>query len=119
MIRRQPLPHIRRQQEALLTTAFNEVLCHPEMVITPADKPLYATASTSSDHGSPEVNHAFEQIATEILAEVKASDEAEDELYGDERGDESCPSSCARRRAGVSSSARSSESVSARRRTSS
>ena len=39
-------------------------------------------------NASPEVNHAFEQIATEIPPEVRASDEAEDELYGDERGDE-------------------------------
>jgi transposase len=39
-------------------------------------------------NASPEVNHAFEQIATEIVAEARATDEAEDELYGDERGDE-------------------------------
>ena len=39
-------------------------------------------------NASPEVNHAFAQIATEILAEVRAIDEVEDELYGDERGDE-------------------------------
>ena len=39
-------------------------------------------------NASPEVNHAFEQVATEMLAEVRATDEAEDEAYGDERGDE-------------------------------
>jgi transposase len=39
-------------------------------------------------NASPEVNHGFEQIATEILAEARATDEAEDQLYGDERGDE-------------------------------
>jgi hypothetical protein len=28
MITRQPLPHIRRQQKPLLTTALNEILAH-------------------------------------------------------------------------------------------
>jgi hypothetical protein len=34
MIRRQPLPHIGRQQETLPTTTLNEVLRHPRMVLT-------------------------------------------------------------------------------------
>jgi hypothetical protein len=45
VIRRQPLPDVRRQQEPLLTAAFNEVLRHTEMLLTRPDGPLYATAS--------------------------------------------------------------------------
>ncbi len=37
MIRRQPLPHVRRQQESLLTTALNEVLRHAESLLNPPD----------------------------------------------------------------------------------
>jgi len=39
-------------------------------------------------NASPEVNHSFEQIASEILAEARATDEAEDEEFGEARGDE-------------------------------
>ena len=35
----QPLPHARRQQQFLLTVTCDEVLCHPEMVLTPPDGP--------------------------------------------------------------------------------
>jgi hypothetical protein len=45
MIGRQPLPHIRRQQEPLPTTTLNEVLAHGRHSINPAGQtPLYATA---------------------------------------------------------------------------
>ena len=37
MIRRQPLPHVRRQQEPLLTTALNEVLRHTAIVLNASD----------------------------------------------------------------------------------
>ena len=34
---RQPIPHIRRQQERLITITTNEVLSHPGMVLNPPD----------------------------------------------------------------------------------
>ena len=37
MIRRQPIPHIRRQQESLLTTALNEVLRHTGILLNVPD----------------------------------------------------------------------------------
>jgi hypothetical protein len=37
MIRRQPIPHIRRQQKSLLTTTLNEVLRHTGTVLTKPD----------------------------------------------------------------------------------
>src|SRR5437868_2644554 len=37
VIPRQPVPHIRRQQKALLTTRFDEVLWHDSMVLNPPD----------------------------------------------------------------------------------
>jgi len=41
MIRQQPIPHVRRQQEPLLTTTFNEVLRHAGIPsTTPDDNPL-------------------------------------------------------------------------------
>jgi len=40
MIDRQPLPHIRRQQEPLLTPILDEVLRHADIPITGADRPL-------------------------------------------------------------------------------
>jgi hypothetical protein len=39
VIGRQPLPHIRRQQEPLLTPALDEVLRHPRMVLSATDGP--------------------------------------------------------------------------------
>ncbi|MGZ6692455.1 MAG: hypothetical protein ACXVHQ_34160, partial [Solirubrobacteraceae bacterium] len=38
VIRRQPIPHVRRQQEPLLTTAFNEVLRHTKIVLNVPDR---------------------------------------------------------------------------------
>ena len=49
VIGRQPLPHVRRQQEALLTATFNEVLGHAGIPLTGTDRPpLHATASVPS-----------------------------------------------------------------------
>lgn len=42
---RQPIPQIGRQQQHLITITRNEVLSHPERVLTPPDRPIYATAS--------------------------------------------------------------------------
>jgi hypothetical protein len=39
MIARQPLPQVRRQQKPLLTTTFDDVLRHPEMLVTRPDRP--------------------------------------------------------------------------------
>jgi hypothetical protein len=47
MIRRQPFPHVRRQQKTLLTATFDEVCGMPGMVLAPADGTLSATASTN------------------------------------------------------------------------
>jgi hypothetical protein len=40
MIRRQPLPHVRRQQKPLLTATFDEALRHAGMLLTRPDRPL-------------------------------------------------------------------------------
>jgi hypothetical protein len=45
MIGRQPVAHVRRQQESLLTTNFDEVLCHTGILLTGADGTVYATPS--------------------------------------------------------------------------
>lgn len=76
------------RHEQALTDLFGEVLklCDRAGLVKPGVVSIDGTRIAGN--ASPEVNHAFEQIATEILAEVRASDEAEDELYGDERGDE-------------------------------
>jgi transposase len=76
------------RHEQALADLFGEVLklCDRAGLVKPGVVSIDGTRIAGN--ASPEVNHAFEQIATEILAEVRASDEAEDELYGDERGDE-------------------------------
>jgi transposase len=66
-------------------------------------------------NASPEVNHAFEQVAMEILAEPEPPTRPRTSSMA-MSGVMSCPRSCARRRAGGSSSARPSESMSARTR---
>ena len=48
MIPRQPIPHVRRQQEPLLTTTFNEVLRHTGIVLNAPDRTLCATASRAA-----------------------------------------------------------------------
>jgi hypothetical protein len=45
MIERQPVAHVRRQQESLLTTTINEVLRHTGMLLNAPDGIVYATAS--------------------------------------------------------------------------
>ncbi len=76
------------RHEQALADLFGDVLklCDRAGLVKPGVVSIDGTRIAGN--ASPEVNHAFEQIATEILAEVRASDEAEDELYGDERGDE-------------------------------
>lgn len=76
------------RHEQALAGLFGEVLklCDRAGLVKPGVVSI--DGARIAGNASPEVNHAFEQIATEILAEVRASDEAEDELYGDERGDE-------------------------------
>ena len=41
VIRRQPIPHVRRQQKPLLSTALNEVLRHTEIVLNAPDGPAF------------------------------------------------------------------------------
>ena len=76
------------RHEQALADLFGEVLklCDRAGLVKPGVVSIDGTRIAGN--ASPEVNHAFEQIATEILAEVRATDAAEDELYGDERGDE-------------------------------
>ena len=47
MIRRQPIPHVRRQQEPLLTTTFDEVLSHLGILLNAPDGTVCATASST------------------------------------------------------------------------
>jgi hypothetical protein len=51
VVLRQPLTQAERQQQLLLTITRDEVLRHPEMVLTASDGPLCATASP--DRSSP------------------------------------------------------------------
>ncbi len=76
------------RHERALAGLFSEVLklCDRAGLVKPGVVSIDGTRIAGNC--SPEVNHAFEQIAREILAETRATDEAEDELYGDERGDE-------------------------------
>jgi hypothetical protein len=53
MIGRQPLPHIRRQQESLLTPIFDEVLRHAGIPITGADRPLRDSLDDARESGRP------------------------------------------------------------------
>jgi hypothetical protein len=45
MVGGQPIAQARRQQHRLLAIARQKVLRHPGIVLTPADRPRYATAS--------------------------------------------------------------------------
>jgi transposase len=76
------------RHEQALAELFSEVLklCDRADLVTPGVVSIDGTRIAGN--ASPEVNHAFDQIAREILAEAKATDEAEDELYGEQRGDE-------------------------------
>lgn len=76
------------RHEQALADLFGEVLklCDRAELLKPGVVSIDGTRIAGN--ASPEVNHTFEQIATEILAQARATDEAEDELYGDERGDE-------------------------------
>ncbi|MGZ6637760.1 MAG: hypothetical protein ACXVII_33360, partial [Solirubrobacteraceae bacterium] len=50
VIRRQPIPHVRRQQEPLLTTAFNEGLRHTKIVLNVPDRtPLCDNLATKQE----------------------------------------------------------------------
>jgi hypothetical protein len=79
----QPLPHIRRQQEPLLTIDCNEVLGHTPNRLklnAPDATPVYATASTSTTRlGSPTQRWCFvsrkrESFVTDKLTVVPSRD---------------------------------------------
>jgi transposase len=76
------------RHERALAELFGAVLglCHRAGLVKPGVVSIDGTRIAGN--ASPEVNHAFDQIAREVLAETRATDEAEDELYGEARGDE-------------------------------
>ena len=76
------------RHERALADLFAEVLklCDRAGLVKPGVVSIDGTRIAGN--ASPEVNHAFEEIAREILAEARATDEAEDEAFGEERGDE-------------------------------
>jgi transposase len=76
------------RHERALADLFAEVLrlCDRAGLVKPGVVSIDGTRIAGN--ASPEVNHTFEQIASEILAEVRATDEAEDEEFGEARGDE-------------------------------
>src|SRR5215207_7226357 len=76
------------RHERALAGLFAQVLrlCDRAGLVKPGVVSIDGTRIAGN--ASPEVNHTFEQIASEILAETRATDEAEDELYGEARGDE-------------------------------
>jgi transposase len=76
------------RHERALADLFAEVLrlCDRAGLVKPGVVSIDGTRIAGN--ASPEVNHSFEQIASEILAEVRATDEAEDEAFGEARGDE-------------------------------
>src|SRR5215218_6951783 len=76
------------RHERALAGLFAEVLklCDRAGLVKPGVVSIDGTRIAGN--ASPEVNHAFEQIAREILAETRATDAAEDEEFGEARGDE-------------------------------
>src|SRR5919197_2981981 len=76
------------RHERALAELFADVLglCDRAGLVKPGVVAIDGTRIAGN--ASPEVNHAFEQVAREILAEARATDEAEDEEFGEERGDE-------------------------------
>ena len=76
------------RHERALAELFGAVLglCYRAGLVRPGVVSIDGTRIAGN--ASPEVNHTFDQIASEILAETRATDEAEDELYGEARGDE-------------------------------
>jgi transposase len=76
------------RHERALAELFAEVLklCDRAGLVKPGVVSIDGTRIAGN--ASPEVNHGFEQIASEILAEARAIDEAEDEAFGEARGDE-------------------------------
>ena len=76
------------RHERALAGLFAQVLrlCDRAGLIKPGVVSIDGTRIAGN--ASPEVNHSFEQIASEILAEARATDEAEDEEFGEARGDE-------------------------------
>src|SRR3954452_15548812 len=76
------------RHERALAELFADVLklCDRAGLVKPGVVSIDGTRIAGN--ASPEVNHGFEQIASEILAEARATDEAEDEAFGDARGDE-------------------------------
>jgi transposase len=76
------------RHERALADLFAEVLklCDRAGLVKPGVVSIDGTRIAGN--ASPEVNHTFEQIASEILAEARATDDAEDEAFGEARGDE-------------------------------
>ena len=76
------------RHERALAELFAEVLklCDRAGLVGPGVVSIDGTRIAGN--ASPEVNHQFEQIASEIVAEARATDEAEDEQFGEARGDE-------------------------------
>src|SRR5829696_4361750 len=76
------------RHERALAGLFAQVLrlCDRAGLVKPGVVSIDGTRMAGN--ASPEVNHSFEQIASEILAEARATDEAEDEAFGEARGDE-------------------------------
>ena len=76
------------RHERALADLFAEVLglCDRAGLVGPGVVSIDGTRIAGN--ASPEVNHQFEQIASEIVAEARATDEAEDEQFGEARGDE-------------------------------
>jgi hypothetical protein len=76
------------RHERALADLFGEVLrlCDRAGLVGPGVVAIDGTRIAGN--ASPEVNHEFDRIATEIVAEARATDEAEDERYGEARGDE-------------------------------
>src|SRR5215217_2102205 len=76
------------RHERALAGLFAQVLrlCDRAGLVKPGVVSIDGTRIAGN--ASPEVNHSFEQIASEILAEARATDEAEDEEFGEARGDE-------------------------------
>jgi transposase len=76
------------RHEPALADLFADVLklCDRAGLVKPGVVSIDGTRIAGN--ASPEVNHPFEQIASELVAEVRATDEAEDEAFGEGRGDE-------------------------------
>ncbi len=62
---------------------FGEVLklCERAGLVKPGVVSIDGTRIAGN--ASPEVNHVFDRIASEVVAEARATDVAEDELYGE------------------------------------